>query len=74
MTDAKPSRLRGATDEYRALADRLPHLKFVVSTTTTTGMGELRRKLPVEVEKVYYPIDRRPWVRRAFGVLKGFTA
>ena len=23
MTDAKPTRLRGATDEYRALADRL---------------------------------------------------
>jgi len=53
----------------RALEDRLPHLKFVVSTTTTTGMGELRRRLPATVEKVYYPIDRRPWVRRAFAVL-----
>ncbi len=53
-----------------ALERRLPHLKFVVSTTTTTGMGELRRKLPTLVEKIYFPIDRRPWVRRAFSVLR----
>lgn len=53
----------------KALAPRLPNFKFVVSTTTTTGMGELRRKLPGDVEKVYYPIDRRPWVRRACAVL-----
>ncbi|MCC7374353.1 MAG: hypothetical protein IT581_06840 [Verrucomicrobiales bacterium] len=53
----------------KALAPKLPAFKFVVSTTTTTGMGELRRKLPIEVEKVYYPIDRRPWVRRACAVL-----
>jgi 3-deoxy-D-manno-octulosonic-acid transferase len=52
-----------------ALQTRLPHHKFIVSTTTTTGMGELRRRLPAHVEKVYYPIDRRPWVRRAFAVL-----
>jgi 3-deoxy-D-manno-octulosonic-acid transferase len=57
-----------ATLLVRALEPRLPTLKFVVSTTTTTGMAELRRKLPI-VEKVYYPIDRRPWVRRAFGIL-----
>ncbi len=59
-----------ATLLVRALEPRLPALKFVVSTTTTTGMAELRRKLPLSVEKVYYPIDRRPWVRRAFGILK----
>ncbi|MBX3748420.1 MAG: 3-deoxy-D-manno-octulosonic acid transferase [Verrucomicrobiae bacterium] len=53
----------------QALERQWPHLKFVVSTTTTTGMGELRRKLPATVEKVYYPIDRRPWVRRAFAIL-----
>lgn len=54
----------------RALEDRLPNHKFVVTTTTTTGMGELRRKLPQAVDKVYYPIDRRPWVRRAAAVLR----
>jgi 3-deoxy-D-manno-octulosonic-acid transferase len=58
-----------ATLLVRALEPRLPTIKFVVSTTTTTGMAELRRKLPLIVEKVYYPIDRRPWVRRAFGIL-----
>ncbi|MBL9126280.1 MAG: 3-deoxy-D-manno-octulosonic acid transferase [Verrucomicrobiales bacterium] len=58
-----------ATVLVRALEPRLPTLKFVVSTTTTTGMAELRRKLPTTIEKVYCPIDRRPWVRRAFGVL-----
>jgi 3-deoxy-D-manno-octulosonic-acid transferase len=52
-----------------ALEARLPHLKFVISTTTTTGMGELRRRLPAAVEKIYFPIDRRAWVRRAFSVL-----
>ncbi len=58
-----------ATLLVRALEPRLPTLKFVVSTTTTTGMAELRRKLPISVEKVYCPIDRRPWVRRAFAIL-----
>jgi 3-deoxy-D-manno-octulosonic-acid transferase len=58
-----------ATLLVKALAPQLPAFKFVVSTTTTTGMGELRRKLPTDVEKIYYPIDRRPWVRRACAVL-----
>jgi len=58
-----------ATLLVRALEPRLPTFKFVVSTTTTTAMAELRRKLPLIVEKVYFPIDRRPWVRRAFGIL-----
>lgn len=53
-----------------ALEDRLPVHKFVVSTTTTTGMGELRRKLPLGIDKVYFPIDRRPWMRRAAAVLR----
>lgn len=52
-----------------ALEERLPAFKFVISTTTTTGMGELKRKVPASVEKVYYPIDLRPWVRRACAVL-----
>jgi 3-deoxy-D-manno-octulosonic-acid transferase len=44
---------------------RLPNLKIVVSTTTSTGMAELQRKLPSHIQKVYYPIDRRGYVCRA---------
>ena len=54
------------THLIRALERRLPNLKVVVSTTTTTGMGELRRKLPNHISKIYYPIDRRHFVSRAF--------
>jgi 3-deoxy-D-manno-octulosonic-acid transferase len=57
------------THLIRALEPRAPNLKIVVSTTTTTGMGELRRKLPSHIEKIYYPIDRRAWVRRALQVI-----
>ena len=53
----------------RALEARLPHVKLVVSTTTSTGMGELQKKLPPHVEKIYYPIDRRKFVRRALGTI-----
>lgn len=53
----------------RALEPRVPNLKIVVSTTTTTGMGELSRKLPSHILKIYYPIDRHRYVRRAFSVL-----
>jgi len=53
------------TQLIRALEPRLPNLKIVVSTTTTTGMGELRSKLPNHISKIYYPIDRRPYVKRA---------
>jgi 3-deoxy-D-manno-octulosonic-acid transferase len=52
-----------------ALKPRLPNLKIVVSTTTTTGMGELQRRLPPEVSKIYYPIDRRLYVKRALNSL-----
>lgn len=51
------------------LERRLPNLKIVVSTTTTTGMGELRRRVPAHVEKIYYPIDRWKWVQRALGTI-----
>jgi 3-deoxy-D-manno-octulosonic-acid transferase len=44
---------------------RLPNMKIVVSTTTSTGMAELQRKLPSHIQKVYYPIDRRAYVCRA---------
>jgi 3-deoxy-D-manno-octulosonic-acid transferase len=53
------------TQLIRALEPRLPNLKIVVSTTTTTGMGELRSKLPNHIAKIYYPIDRRHYVTRA---------
>ena len=49
-----------------------PHLKDwtgVVSTITTTGMGELERKLPSDVHRVYYPIDWLPFVKSAFHAL-----
>jgi 3-deoxy-D-manno-octulosonic-acid transferase len=52
-----------------ALAVRLPHHKFVVSTTTSTGMAELQKRLPIEVSKIYYPIDRRKNIQRALGLI-----
>lgn len=52
-----------------ALEPRLPNHKFVVSTTTSTGMGELQRRLPPQVSKIYYPIDRRKHVQRALGTV-----
>ena len=51
------------------LEPRVPNLKFVVSTTTTTGMGELQSKLPTHISKIYYPIDHRGWVRRALNII-----
>jgi len=57
------------TQLIRALEPRVPNLKIVVSTTTTTGMGELRRHLPTHISKIYYPIDRRKCVSRAFAVI-----
>jgi 3-deoxy-D-manno-octulosonic-acid transferase len=54
----------------RALQPRLPNVKMVVSTTTTTGMGELQRKVPNHVAKIYYPVDRRLWVTRALRAIR----
>jgi 3-deoxy-D-manno-octulosonic-acid transferase len=53
------------TQLIRALEPRVPNLKIVVSTTTSTGMGELHKRLPHHIEKIYYPIDRRKYVERA---------
>ena len=58
------------TQLIRSLEPRLPNAKIIVSTTTTTGMGELKKKLPSHISKVYYPIDRRPYVSRAIGTLR----
>ena len=52
-----------------ALEPRVPNIKIVVSTTTTTGMGELRSRLPTHISKIYYPIDRRKCVSRAMAVI-----
>ncbi len=57
------------THLIRALEPRVPNLKIVVSTTTTTGMGELRRRLPTHVSKIYYPVDRRKFVNRALATI-----
>lgn len=32
-------------------------------------MGELQKKLPAHIDKIYYPIDRRKFVRRAIGTI-----
>ena len=52
-----------------ALEPRLPNMKIVVSTTTTTGMAELRRRLPTHIGKIYYPIDRSKFVNRALALI-----
>jgi 3-deoxy-D-manno-octulosonic-acid transferase len=53
----------------RALEPRMPNLKIMVSTTTTTGMGELRKRLPVQVGKIYYPVDRLKYVINALAAI-----
>ena len=57
------------TQLIRALEPRMPNIKIVVSTTTTTGMVELHRHLPPHISKVYYPIDWRKCVARAFDTI-----
>ena len=57
------------TQLINALEPRLPNAKIVVSCTTTTGMEEYRRKLPNRITKIYYPVDRRKFVRRALATI-----
>ncbi len=57
------------TQLIHALETRVPNVKFVVSCTTTTGMAELRRRLPTRITKIYYPVDRRKFVRRALATI-----
>lgn len=47
----------------------MPNLKIVVSTTTTTGMGELQKRLPTHISRIYYPVDGRKWVARALATI-----
>jgi 3-deoxy-D-manno-octulosonic-acid transferase len=58
------------TQLIRSLEPRLPNVKIVVSTTTTTGMGELKKRLPSHIAKIYYPIDRRKYVTRSLALLR----
>src|SRR5664280_3501149 len=57
------------TQLIRALEPHVPNMKIVVPTTTTTGMGELRSRLPTHISKIYYPIDRRKCVNRALAII-----
>jgi 3-deoxy-D-manno-octulosonic-acid transferase len=59
-----------STQLIQAMEKRLPNLKIVISTTTTTAMEGLQSKLPNHVSKIYYPIDRRAWVSRALGTIR----
>jgi 3-deoxy-D-manno-octulosonic-acid transferase len=54
----------------RALEPSLPAFQFVVSTTTSTGMGELRRRLPPHILSIYYPADFPGGVRRALNTIR----
>jgi len=58
------------TQLIRALEPRLPNVKIVVSTTTTTGMAELYEYLPVHISKIYFPVDKRSCVVRALRTIK----
>ncbi|PAW88985.1 MAG: 3-deoxy-D-manno-octulosonic acid transferase [Pedosphaera sp. Tous-C6FEB] len=53
-----------------ALRPRLAGWKFLVSTTTSTGMGELEKKLPADVARIYYPVDFPVSVRRALDAVR----
>lgn len=57
------------TQLIRALEPRLPNVKMIVSTTTTTGMGELLKKLPARIGKIYYPVDQSRCVNRALNLI-----
>jgi 3-deoxy-D-manno-octulosonic-acid transferase len=57
------------TQIIQGIEPRLPNLKIVVSTTTTTGMDELQRKLPTHISRIYYPVDRRSCVVRALSTV-----
>ncbi len=51
------------------LKDDLKDFTVVASTTTSTGMGELRKRTPEGTLCMYYPIDRWTHVRRALSLL-----
>jgi len=58
------------TQVIKVLEPRLPNLKIVVSTTTTTGMERLQNVLPSHISRIYYPLDLRSWASRALNTVK----
>ena len=54
----------------KVLQPKVPNIKLIVSTTTSTGMSELYKRTPPEVGKIYYPIDLRSCVRRALVTIR----
>lgn len=54
----------------KALELRVPNLKVVCSTFTSTGMAELHQRLPAHIEKIYFPLDLRRWVSRALKTIR----
>jgi 3-deoxy-D-manno-octulosonic-acid transferase len=54
----------------RSLRERLPTVEIILSTTTNTGMAELRRKLPAGAIPIYFPVDQRGNVRRALDAVR----
>jgi 3-deoxy-D-manno-octulosonic-acid transferase len=52
------------------LEPRLPGWRFAVSTTTSTGMGELQRRLPARILRFYYPANLAGVIRRAFAAIQ----
>jgi 3-deoxy-D-manno-octulosonic-acid transferase len=58
------------THLIKALEPRIPNVKIVVSTTTTTGMEQLKRRLPNHISLIYYPIDYRKFVTRALTTIR----
>jgi 3-deoxy-D-manno-octulosonic-acid transferase len=59
-----------AVQLVKALELRVPNLKVVCSTFTSTGMAELHKRTPAQVEKIYYPLDLRRWVSRALKTIR----
>ncbi|MCX8108004.1 MAG: 3-deoxy-D-manno-octulosonic acid transferase [Verrucomicrobiae bacterium] len=53
----------------RAFEPRVPTAKIVVSTTTSTGMEQLRKQLPPHILKIYFPLDFPRVVSRALAVI-----
>lgn len=59
-----------STQLIQGIEQRLPNLKIVISTTTTTAMEGLQGKMPSHISRIYYPIDLRGWVSRALGTIR----
>lgn len=54
----------------KILAPKLADYQLVVSTTTSTGMGELQSKLPESILKIYYPVDFYFGVRHTLDIFR----